>query len=169
LKIAEMLAVREGWKRSESRSGETSFHSKKAPLPGSEFSLAGGALASLKPQEDIPAPAPVAPAPAEAQGNAPELSAASAPVSTTVSPAGASAAVDPVEDAVNKSMKEARRRYPAIGVEGSAENKVFLEAYQDLEGRRTDFFEKPDWPVRLAELVAKQEGWKRVEAPGAGK
>ena len=165
LKIAEMLAVREGWKRAENKPGLASSNSKKAPLPGSEFSLSGGALANLRPEQDSQSAVPVEPASPNATSTVTSNATSDAPVASGSS----SGTLDPAEDAVNKSMKEAKRRYPAIGAEGSAENKAFLEAYQDMDGRRTDFFEKSDWPIRLVELVAKQEGWKRVDAASAEK
>ena len=134
LKIAEILAAREGWVRFDKRPVSGPEVTQKAPLPGSEINLQAAADAE---KQIVEASAPAA-----------------APV----------ASGDPVTDAVNAAMKEARRRYPAVGREGSPENKVYQEAYQDLDSRRTDFFDTPDWPIRLVELVAKQEGWKRVEA-----
>ena len=65
--------------------------------------------------------------------------------------------------AVNRSMIEARRRYPAIGKEGSPENQAYVEYYKDMDRVRPEFFEKPDWPLRLAEAVARREGWKRAD------
>jgi hypothetical protein len=62
-------------------------------------------------------------------------------------------------------MIEARKRYPAIGTEGSDENRAYVEVYAELDKLRPDFFSKADWPIRLVELVAKREGWKR--APSA--
>jgi len=74
------------------------------------------------------------------------------------------ASENPETQAVNRSMIEIRRRYPAIGNEGSPENQAYLEYYKDLERARPDFFDKPDWPVRLGEAVARREGWKRADA-----
>jgi hypothetical protein len=59
-------------------------------------------------------------------------------------------------------MIEARKRYPAIGIEGSDENRAYVEVYSELDRLRPDFFSKGDWPIRLVELVAKREGWKRA-------
>lgn len=139
LKIAEMLAAREGWVRSDAKPAPPA--PAKSILPGSEINLA--------------AP-PASPAPAvSAAPGAPELA------------AGSAQPADPAEEAVNKAMLEARRRYPAIGRDGSPENKLYLEAYQDFDSRKTDFFDRQDWPLRLVELVAKQEGWKRAEGDSA--
>ena len=73
------------------------------------------------------------------------------------------ASENPETQAVNRSMIEIRRRYPAIGTEGSPENQAYLEYYKDLERARPEFFDKPDWPVRLGEAVARREGWKRAD------
>lgn len=70
---------------------------------------------------------------------------------------------DPVEQATNRAIIEVRRRYPALGNNGSPENQIYLEAYSELKRLRPDFFEKPEWPIHLAEIVAKREGWRRQE------
>jgi hypothetical protein len=62
-------------------------------------------------------------------------------------------------------MIEARKRYPAIGIEGSDENRAYVEIYAELDKLRPDFFSKGDWPIRLVELVAKREGWSRSADP----
>jgi hypothetical protein len=66
------------------------------------------------------------------------------------------ASENPETQAVNRSMIEIRRRYPAIGTEGSPENQAYLEYYKDLERARPEFFDKQDWPVRLGEAVARR-------------
>lgn len=136
LKIAEILAAREGWVRFDKRPVSGVEATKKASLPGSEINLQAVAD-SEKQAADVPSPA-------------------------------GTASGDPAADAVNAALKEARRRYPAVGQVGSPENKAYQEAYQDLDSRKTDFFDSPDWPIRLVELVAKQEGWKRVEGEHGG-
>jgi hypothetical protein len=74
---------------------------------------------------------------------------------------GAPPPADSHTQEVKRAMIEARKRYPAIGTEGTDENRAYLEVYEELDKLRPDFFSKGDWPVRLAELVAKREGWKR--------
>ena len=146
LKIADMLASREGWVRSDAKGPSPAVSAaKKSPMPGSEINLLAPPVRN------------------EASTSVP-----STPVAGSVAASVSEAAADPAEEAVNKAMLEARRRYPAVGREGSPENKAYLEAYQDLDSRNTDFFENTDWPVRLVELVAKQEGWKRSEGPSTG-
>ncbi len=136
LKIAEMLASREGWKRAdlttvspvgvastEGSSSNTQTASGPSlgpvakPLPGEELSLDG----------------PEAP-PSE----------------------------DSHSQEVKRAMIEARKRYPAIGIEGSEENRAYVEVYAELDKLRPDFFSKADWPIRLVELVAKRENWQRA-------
>jgi hypothetical protein len=48
-----------------------------------------------------------------------------------------------------------------VGQDGTPENRAYLSAYKELERLRPDFFENPQWPLKLADLVAKSEGWKR--------
>lgn len=137
LKIAEILAVGEGWVRFEERPVSSKGTPKKATMPGAEIDL--NAAAPQKKEEKI-------------------------------SEGAAAREVEPDEDgfaqAVKAAQKEVVRRYPAVGVEGSSENEAYQACFADLNSRNTDFFEKADWPLRLAELVAKQEGWKRPEAGG---
>ena len=65
-------------------------------------------------------------------------------------------------------MIEARKRYPGIGLDGSAENRAYLEVYEELDKLRPDFF----FQGRLADPAcgtgAKREGWKRAAEPKAG-
>lgn len=137
LNLAEIVGLREGWKREDQKPKPFQPAPNAAPLPGSEIALDGPQVSARGSSEDAKTPQPQKP------------------------PA------DPEEQAVSQSTAEARRRYPAVGVEGSPENRAYLEAYQDLDGRRPDFFETPDWPVRLVELVAKREGWKRASPDSA--
>jgi hypothetical protein len=58
-------------------------------------------------------------------------------------------------------MREAKRRYPALGVDGTDENTAFVDEVKEMkvDGRRR-FLEDPDWPVRLAEQLAQINGWQ---------
>ena len=69
---------------------------------------------------------------------------------------------------VKRAMIEARKRYPAIGIEGSDQNREYVEVYEELNKLRPDIFSKGDWPIRLVELVAKREGWERAAEPKSG-
>ncbi len=139
LKIADMLASREGWKRAD----------LAASGPDSREQT-GDAIATA------PAPQLVASNP-DAKALPGEELALDGP--------GAPPAEDSHSQEVKRAMIEARKRYPAIGTEGSDENRAYVEVYAELDKLRPDFFSKPDWPIRLVELVAKREGWRR--APGA--
>lgn len=136
LKIAEMLAVREGWKRADLTS---------AGAPGVQ--QAEESLENTQP--------PSAPSPGTAAKPLPgEELALDGP--------GAPPAEDSHALEVKRAMIEARKRYPAIGVEGSDENRAYVDVYAELDKLRPDFFSKGDWPIRLVELVAKREGWTRA-------
>ncbi len=143
LKIAEMLAAREGWKRADLAGPSAGTPAGSAPL---EERVSGA-----------PATAAVAAGPKALPGEELALDGPEAP---------------PAEDThtqeVKRAMIEARKRYPAIGIEGSDENRAYVEVYAELDKLRPDFFSKGDWPVRLVELVAKREGWVRaVESKSA--
>ena len=146
LKIAEMLAAREGWKRADLAAAPTAPTGAGAPaeeraasVPSTPVSLAGAPNAKALPGEDLALDGPEA-APAE----------------------------DSHTQEVKRAMIEARKRYPAIGIEGSDQNRAYVEVYEELDKLRPDFFSKGDWPIRLVELVAKREGWKRALEPKSG-
>ncbi len=60
-----------------------------------------------------------------------------------------------------RAQEEAVRRYPGIGVKGSPENAIFIEQFQKLKAERPEFFDDEQWPLYLAEGVAKEHGWVR--------
>ena len=62
-----------------------------------------------------------------------------------------------------RAQEEAVRRYPGIGQKGSVENALYLEEYKRLQTERPAFFEDEDWPLYLAEGVAKTQGWARAK------
>ena len=63
--------------------------------------------------------------------------------------------------ATTRAQAEAVRRYPGIGVKGSPENAAFIEQFQKLKAERPEFFNDEQWPLYLAEGVAKERGWIR--------
>jgi hypothetical protein len=64
------------------------------------------------------------------------------------------------------AQQEAIRRYPALGIKDSLENAAFVSTYKQLkDSGGTDFFANPEWPIELAELLAKREGWSRGGRP----
>lgn len=46
---------------------------------------------------------------------------------------------------------------PAIGEAGTPENKEFVERAARYRQENPDFFNEPDWPVRLAEEIKGQQ------------
>lgn len=67
---------------------------------------------------------------------------------------------------VLQSKLQVVQRYPALGRNGSDEVKVYTEVFNELVRRNRDFFLNPDWPLELAELVGKREGWIPEEGSG---
>ncbi len=67
---------------------------------------------------------------------------------------------------VLQSKLQVVQRYPALGRNGSDEVKVYTEVFNELVRRSRDFFLNPDWPLELAELVGKREGWIPEEGSG---
>jgi hypothetical protein len=65
-----------------------------------------------------------------------------------------------------RAQREVIRRYPALGVKGSLENQAFVNLFTELrDNGGDDFFKNPEWPIELAELLAKRERWQRGAAP----
>lgn len=65
-----------------------------------------------------------------------------------------------------EAQREAIRRYPAIGVRNSKENQLFVDSYQELKmSGADDFFANPQWPLSLAEMLAKRHGWGQPGQP----
>lgn len=59
-----------------------------------------------------------------------------------------------------RAQQEAMRRFPGLKRSGSAENKTFLEAYNDLKERKSDVLDDPEWPLALAEILAQRFKWQ---------
>ena len=59
------------------------------------------------------------------------------------------------------------RRYPALAIKDSLENSMFISTYKQLRESpgSGEFFANPEWPIELAELLAKQQGWNRGGGP----
>ena len=64
-------------------------------------------------------------------------------------------------ETTREAQREAVRRYPALALKDSAENKLFVETYRDLKNHNSELLEDPEWPLLLADLLAKREGWER--------
>jgi hypothetical protein len=81
----------------------------------------------------------------------------------SASNAGPAAVTAPTsaEKVTRRAQEEAVRRYPALGVKDSAENKLFMETYLDWKNSKSELLDDPEWPLLLADLLAKREGWER--------
>lgn len=55
---------------------------------------------------------------------------------------------------VQDAQREAVRRFPAVGVSGSAANREYIARYKRYQQERPSYFQGPDWPLRLAEEVS---------------
>jgi len=87
-------------------------------------------------------------------------------VTTAEPPPAAAPSADDLAAITMSAQREAIRRYPALGVKDSLENAAFVSTYQQLkEASSTEFFTNPEWPLELAELLAKREGWARGGMP----
>ncbi len=74
--------------------------------------------------------------------------------------------VNGIEMVRARAIEEARRRYPKIWVEGSPENRIFVEHARDLQKFSKELMREPDWVLRLADSIAQQEGWNAVPQTG---
>lgn len=61
-----------------------------------------------------------------------------------------------------RAQAEAMRRYPALGKAGTPENKDFVDTVKDLTSRKSDFLNNPEWPLELAQMLARRNGWKEA-------
>ncbi|MEP6671299.1 MAG: hypothetical protein ABJF10_19205 [Chthoniobacter sp.] len=90
---------------------------------------------------------------------------------TAAAPKAAGAKSNSVEDAelaelTRSAQQEAMRRYPALAIKDSLENAMYVSTYKQLrDSGGDDFFSNPEWPIELAELLAKKEGWNRGGGP----
>lgn len=126
----------------------------RIPLPNTAGQL-------LNPTPDIA----VETKPAVAQASEPE----SAPPPGPTPPLEATAKPEPTPVGGNRTefnlvmkaaQEEAVRRYPLLGVADSRENKAYVAAYKHLQQNNPEYFKNPEWPLRLAEALAKREGWR---------
>ncbi len=157
LNLAELVALKEGWQRADLGQPERPGK-ERTPAPQRPSANTGAPLGAAAPKLGT-APQPSAgPGAALAPAASTNKSLPGDGLSLEIPAVDAS---DPNAKAVNQAMIEVRRRYPAVGQDGTPENRAYLSAYKELERLRPDFFENPQWPLKLADLVAKSEGWKR--------
>lgn len=108
----------------------------------------------------------IAPAAAPADDKSPANNAAAPPAAATAKTAADASPQDTAAAVTMSAQKEAIRRYPALAISDSLENKVFISTYKQLkEAKNAEFFSNPEWPLELAELLAKREGWSREGRP----
>jgi hypothetical protein len=106
--------------------------------------------------------APAPPAGAEGPGAArmAHTNAAGAPLEE------APAANETPAQVTARAQREVIRRYPALGVKDSLENQMFLTAFREIrDSGGDDFFANAEWPIELADLLAKREHWVRGAPP----
>ncbi len=63
----------------------------------------------------------------------------------------------------HRAQQQAIRRYPALGVKDSPQNELFLQTYRDLRISGNDALKDPEWPLHVADSLAKREGWEASE------
>lgn|GEM_PF-2542215 len=69
----------------------------------------------------------------------------------------------PASDITKQAKLEAAKRYPELSKFGSEANDVYISTYRELQSAAPDYFKDPEWPLKLAELIAEREGWKRAD------
>ena len=57
-----------------------------------------------------------------------------------------------------QSKREAVSLYPELGVAGTAVNREYVRRYRLYRSVNPAFFDEPDWPKRLAEMLAQDLG-----------
>lgn len=116
---------------------------------GIPFLVAGffHSSSSYPPETAVVAPPPAL---AETRGPAPDLG-----------PTPSSRAPRSYAEAVAASQVAAVARYPDLGKAGSRFNTRFIAAYRRLRVDEPAVFADPDWPLRLAERLARGESGAR--------
>ncbi len=85
--------------------------------------------------------------------------------SVAVSPAAPEPAAETPAQVTQRAQREAMRRYPALAVRGSAENELFVNTYNELRVVGSGVLNDPEWPLDIAESLAKRNGWRAVDEP----
>ena len=96
-----------------------------------------------------------------------QLNSPAAPAARTAANANANAkGEEELAEITRQAQQAAMRRYPALAVKDSLENAVFISTYKQLrEANSDEFFADPKWPMVLADMLAKREGWIVGGAP----
>ena len=161
LNLAELLAKRYSWKKGNAEDGRFS-----AAVPPQEDGVPRATVPVIAPQTQgtvaSAADASPSPGPQTEAGGEPEFIGKLFGLDLPeADPA------NPNRTVVSEALAEVKKRYPTVAQAGSAENRLFVEAYREYDRLRPDFFQNPRWPLRLVDLVAKQEGWNRAPVPSA--
>ena len=109
---------------------------------GVPFLVAGLFFAASSYPQERPAAAPVV----TASTPPPEP-----PAAATPAPAGPST----YAEAVNAAQHAAVARYPELGRAGTDFNTRFVAAYHQLRLDQPNYFTDPDWPLHLADEIAR--------------
>ena len=70
-------------------------------------------------------------------------------------------ALTPAEERLQReeeSKREAVATYPELGVAGTAVNREYVRRYKLYRSVNPAFFDEPNWPKRLAEMLAQDLG-----------
>ncbi len=76
-------------------------------------------------------------------------------------PAPATEAPTTPAEITKRAQLEAVRRYPALGKKDSPENEIYIETFRELRNTGSDLLKDPEWPIHLADSIARKEGWER--------
>ena len=90
-------------------------------------------------------------------------SGAPAKTATKVSAPEKEPALDPTTlEITQRAQAEALRRFPALANKNSAENQEFIETYHELKQKKSTMLDDPEWPIRLAEILAQRSNWQEA-------
>jgi hypothetical protein len=152
----------------EARGGEATFAVRDlhVSLPLAVVEIASGKAARESREIAATTTTPAAPAMrAAAPVEPPPAPAQNPPAKEAAAPA-ANADAAALAEITRSAQIEAIRRYPALGIKDSLENLAFVSMYRQLkQNGGEEFFANPEWPIELAELLAKREGWVRGGQP----
>ena len=83
--------------------------------------------------------------------------------------AGGSANMTPkqIAELTAAATETAKQLYPALAVRDSFENMSFVAEFQKIKNSKagTEFFGDPEWPLVLAQQLARRDGWVKGARP----
>lgn len=153
VKVLREAEVKIGGKSYRVREGET-FPFEEAK--GGEVTFSAGEFRAHLPMDDVQILGP--------QRVQPERAARTTASATPRESRPPATPLDPGDVEIERrSRAEAIRRFPALADKKSPENQEFVRTYNQLKEDRSRLLQDPEWPVRLAETLAKDLGWKQVD------